>query len=107
MLFRSRAALGAELHGGGFRWADRAYVGAEVETTTRQTRLNPLDVPTAGYTLLNFSAGMTRPLLGRAARIDLSVRNAANVSYRSFLSRYKEFALDPGRNVVIRLSLGA
>jgi len=102
----ARAALGAELHGGGFRWADRAYVGAEVETTTRQTRLNPLDVPTAGYTLLNFSAGMTRPLLGRAARIDLSVRNAANVSYRSFLSRYKEFALDPGRNVVIRLSLG-
>src|SRR6266511_2320465 len=103
----ARAVLGVELHGTGFRLADRAYVGAEVETTTRQTRLNPLDVPTAGYTLLNFSAGMTRPLLGRAARIDLSVRNAANVSYRSFLSRYKEFALDPGRNVVIRLSLGA
>jgi hypothetical protein len=34
------------------------------------------------------------------------VRNATNVSYRSFLSRYKEFALDPGRNVVLRISLG-
>ena len=40
------------------------------------------------------------------ARVDLSIRNATNVSYRSFLSRYKEFALDPGRNVLIRLSLG-
>ena len=101
-----RGALGAELHGTGLGWADRAYVGAELEAVTRQTRLNPLDIPTAGYTLLHLSGGFERPLLGRMARVDLSIRNATNVSYRSFLSRYKEFALDPGRNVVIRLSLG-
>ncbi len=101
-----RGALGAEVHGTGLGWADRAYVGAELEAVTRQTRLNPLDIPTAGYTLLHLSGGFERPLLGRMARVDLSIRNATNVSYRSFLSRYKEFALDPGRNVVIRLSLG-
>jgi len=33
------------------------------------------------------------------------VRNVGNTAYRSFLSRYKEFALDPGRNLVLRLSL--
>jgi hypothetical protein len=38
--------------------------------------------------------------------VDIAVRNATNTSYRSFLSRYKEFALDPGRNVVVRASLG-
>ena len=102
----ARAALRAELHGTDLKWANRAYVGAEVEASTRQTRLNPLDVPTAGYTLLHLSGGFERPLLGRAARVDLAIHNATNVSYRSFLSRYKEFALDPGRNVVIRLSLG-
>src|SRR5438067_5569408 len=57
----ARVALGAELHRAGLGWADRAYAGAEVEVATRQTRLNPLDVPTGGYTLLNLSAGLTRP----------------------------------------------
>jgi len=102
----ARAALRAELHGTDLKWANRAYVGAEVEASTRQTRLNPLDVPTAGYTLLHLSGGFERPLLTRAARVDVAIHNATNVRYRSFLSRYKEFALDPGRNVVIRVSLG-
>ena len=103
----ARAAFGAELHhSGGDSWVNRAYAGAEIEVATRQTRLNPLDIPTGGYTLLNLSAGFERPLAGRACHVDLAVRNATNVSYRSFLSRYKEFALDPGRNVVLRISLG-
>ena len=102
----ARVALGAELHRIAFGWADRTYAGAEVEVTTRQTRLNPLDIPTGGHTLLNLSAGIVRPLFGRVCHVDITVRNATNVSYRSFLSRYKEFALDPGRNVVLRISLG-
>ena len=102
----ARLALGAELHRTGVGWAHRAYAGAEVEVATRQTRLNSLDIPTGGYTLLNLSAGLTRPMLGRIGRVDLAVQNVANVSYRSFLSRYKEFALDPGRNVVLRVSVG-
>src|SRR5437764_1087888 len=55
---RGRVALGAELHRAGMGWAARAYAGAEVEGATRQTRLNPLDVPTGAYTLLNLSAGL-------------------------------------------------
>ena len=101
-----RAALGAELRLASLRWADRARIGGEVELVTRQTRLNPLDVPTAGYGLLNLEAGIERPLLGRAGRVELSVRNATNVAYRSFLSRYKEFALDPGRSLIVRVSIG-
>jgi len=102
----ARAVFGAELHRSGLTWSDRAYAGVEVEVATRQTRLNPLDIPTGGYTLLNLSAGFARPVRGRPCRVDLAVRNATNVSYRSFLSRYKEFALNPGRNAVLRVSLG-
>src|SRR5207237_8098066 len=91
----ARAALGAEFHRSGLAWADRVYAGAEIEAVTRQTRLNPLDTPTAGYTLLNLSAGLVRPMLGRIGRVDLAVKNIADASYRSFLSRYQEFALDP------------
>ena len=32
------------------------------------------------------------------------VRNALDTRYRDFLSRYKAFALNPGRNIVVRLS---
>ena len=102
----ARAVFGAELHRSGLTWSDRAYAGVEVEVATRQTRLNPLDIPTGGYPLLNLSAGFARPVRGRPCRVDLAVRNATNVSYRSFLSRYKEFALNPGRNAVLRVSLG-
>jgi iron complex outermembrane recepter protein len=101
----ARVALGAELHSSALRWAERARLAVEGEFVTRQTRLNPLDVPTAGYAVLNVEAGLDRPLWGRALRIDFAVRNIGNTAYRSFLSRYKEFALDPGRNVVLRLSL--
>jgi outer membrane receptor protein involved in Fe transport len=102
----ARAALGAELHRTGLAWADRAYAGAEVAVATRQTRLNPLDIPTGGYALLSLSAGLVRPMLGRIGRVDIAVKNVTNVSYRSFLSRYKEFALNPGRDIVLRVSVG-
>jgi len=101
----ARLALGAELHSSALRWAERARLAVEGEFVTRQTRLNPLDVPTAGYAVINVEAGLDRPLWGRGMRIDFAVRNVGNTAYRGFLSRYKEFALDPGRNVVLRLSL--
>jgi len=98
-----RTSGGAEYH---FTraWADDAVIGGEVENVSRQTRPNPQDVVTAGYTLVNFNIGMNRQLFGRSARINLGIRNAANRKYRSFLNRYKEFALEPGRNLVLRIS---
>ena len=47
-----------------------------------------------------------RDVFGQVCHVGVAVKNATNVSYRSFLSRYKEFALNPGRNVVMRISLG-
>jgi hypothetical protein len=38
--------------------------------------------------------------------VDLQVRNALDTAYRSFLNRYKEFALDPGRSIVLRIATG-
>jgi iron complex outermembrane recepter protein len=85
-------------------WATSFFTGSEVEYVARQNRPNPDDFVTASYTLLNFDIGIERDFLGRGARLEVGVRNAADVRYRSFLSRYKEFALEPGRNIIIRLS---
>jgi outer membrane receptor protein involved in Fe transport len=107
-----RGALTVELHGR--LGPGRAYAGLETELVGRQTRLGTdsipgqaavtVDIPTAGYALFHLEAGLERRLAGRHTRFDVRVRNAANTRYRDFLNRYKEFALDAGRDVVIRLS---
>jgi len=88
----------------GFGWRDRFSV--DVDVYARPTRLNPLDIPTAGYALLHLGGGTDVRLFGRAMRLDIALRNALNQRYKSFLSRYKEFAFDPGRNLIVRLSSG-
>ena len=85
-------------------WANSFFAGGEVEYVAKQNRPNPQDFVTDSYTLLNFDLGVERNFLGRATRLEVGVRNAANVRYKNFLSRYKEFALEPGRNIIIRLS---
>ena len=88
----------------GIEWRDR--IGIDVEGYARQNRPNPLDTQTAGYTLVHVTGGSEVRLLGRVMRLDIALRNALNTRYRSFLSRYKTFALDPGRNLIVRLSTG-
>ena len=96
----ARGAVGVELHGGGRR------AGVEVEAVARQTRLDSLDIPTAGYALVHLDGGLVTAAFGRSWTLDLAVRNAANTRYRDFLSRYKEFALNPGRNITLRVATG-
>jgi len=98
--------VGAEFHRSHLSWADRFQVAAEVQAVAEQTRLDPLDVPTDGYALVNLRAGVEHPFLGRETRFDLGIHNLLDTEYRDFLSRYKAFALNPGRDVTIRLSMG-
>jgi len=85
-------------------WANSFFAGSEVEYVAKQNRPNPADFVTDAYTLVNFDVGVEKNLLGRSTRLEVGVRNAGNVRYNNFLSRYKEFALEPGRNIIIRLS---
>jgi len=88
----------------GFSWRDRLRL--DLDAYARQDRPNPLDIPTPGYALLHVGGGADVRLFGRPMRVDIALRNALNQRYRSFLSRYKEFAFDPGRNLIVRLSSG-
>ena len=55
------------------------------------------------YTLASVSAGAKLRVGVQTLRVDLQVRNLFDVSYRAFLSRYKAYADDPGRNVSVRV----
>lgn len=63
-------------------------------------------LPTAGYALLNAEFGTAGiNLLGRSADISISASNLLDRRYRDYLSRYRLFVNDPGRDVAIRLRL--
>jgi outer membrane receptor protein involved in Fe transport len=99
-----RTTLEAEVHSVKLGWAERAHAGVDVEISSKQTRLGPFDFPTDGYTLLGLDAGLARRFGARPLRFDVRVRNLTDKRYKSFLSRYKSFALDPGRNILPRIS---
>jgi len=97
-----RGTLGLQAHHG--RWLGVRNGTAEVDLVMvdQQHRPAALDVVTAGYALVNFDAGFDASLLHHELHVDLGIHNLANHSYRDFLSRYKTFALNPGRDFILR-----
>jgi iron complex outermembrane recepter protein len=102
-----RTILGAELDVGDAGALRAVRLGGDVEINQKQTRLNPEDLATGGYTLLNLDMSFEHSIRGQPGRFDILVRNALNTTYRDFLSRFKGFANGPGVNVIFKVSAGA
>ena len=83
---------------------NRPWLSVQGEQNWRQSRLDPRDVAPAGYSLLHFGAGGTVMAGGRVLIVDFAMRNALDTRFRSFMSRYKEFADGPGRMLVLRVT---
>jgi iron complex outermembrane receptor protein len=63
-------------------------------------------LPTAGYELVQASAGLhSLRVAGRPVDVALSVSNALNARYRDYLSRYRLFVNDAARDVVLRVRM--
>jgi iron complex outermembrane receptor protein len=103
-----RATYAVRFEGKGNDVVLSPYVSVGGESNARQTRLDPNDVAPAGYTLANVGAGVALATGPRMVHVDVSLRNAFDKKYQSFLSRYKFAAdplvLDPGRNLTVRVS---
>jgi iron complex outermembrane receptor protein len=99
-----RATYSVKLEGED-RWGfQHPYFSIGGESNARQTDLDPDDFAPDGYTLVHLGAGVALPIGERTVALDLQLRNALDQEYADFLSRYKTYALDPGRNFVVRLS---
>lgn len=81
--------------------ATNAWFELGVERNTTQTRRDPDDIATDGYTLTRLGLG------GEVAGLELTLQvdNLFDVRYRSFLSRYKAYADEMGRNVKAGMSV--
>lgn len=101
-----RATYSARLEGGDQGWLQRPYFSIGGESNARQTRLDLEDFAPEGYTLVHLAGGFAVPAGSANLALDLQLRNVFDKAYASFLSRYKTYALDPGRNFVVRVSTG-
>jgi len=79
------------------------YLDLSTRTAVAQNRVDLLETGTPGYTLTHLGLGGEVQTGSGPIRIDLSADNLFNVAYRDHLSRYREYALDPGRNVSLKI----
>jgi iron complex outermembrane receptor protein len=75
------------------------FVGMGAKLASRQDRLGEFEEPTAGYTLLDATAGYRFVAFGRAHSVTLRADNITDTVYRDHLSRIKELMPQPGRSI--------
>jgi iron complex outermembrane receptor protein len=81
------------------------YISVSCRITSSQYNVDPLETVTDGYTLFNASAGFEIVFSKLIASIDITGSNLFNVKYVDHLSRYKAYALNPGRNISLKLTV--
>lgn len=86
----------------------KPYIEATALFVAHQSRF-PAGVdytaPPPGYTLYSVAAGGVVEVLGTRLTLNIEVQNLLNTPYRDYLSRYRYFALDAGRNIILRFSI--
>jgi len=87
-------------------WLSDMSLHADVEAVARQDRF-PEGVdfapPPDGYTLVHVGASGTWTRGSVPVTFSLDINNLFDVSYRDYLSRFRYFIDDPGRNVSVRM----
>ncbi|MCB9013463.1 MAG: TonB-dependent receptor [Bacteroidales bacterium] len=84
----------------------KASISANLGIAFKQDKAAPDETPTAGYSLLDLSAGGFIKVKNQSVYIALSVNNIFDVKYVDHLSTLKEVNLfNPGRNFALTLRL--
>ena len=81
------------------------YIKFGAKIVSAQNNVDILESKTEGYTLLNAGIGFDLSLAGSLASVDLSVDNLADTKYVDHLSRYKGYAMNPGRSINLQINV--
>ncbi len=73
--------------------------GVEVKAVSPQNKIAPTETRTPGYVIFNLHLGLRLPMRSLAQEVNLNVENLTNRRYYDHLSRIKDFAPMPGRNI--------
>ncbi|MBS1491900.1 MAG: TonB-dependent receptor [Bacteroidetes bacterium] len=80
------------------------YFSFSTKIVSAQNQVNPLETSTDGYVLLKTGIGFDFVLSKSIASMDFSIDNLADTKYVDHLSRYKTYAMNPGRSFNLKLS---
>ena len=104
-----RLRLRARVHGERVGPLRHPYAEASGVLVRRQTRVQPgafeALAPPPGYALAEIRVGAEIAVFGQPATLSLGIQNVFDVRYRDYLSRFRTFADEPGRNAVVRMSV--
>lgn len=78
-------------------------IGAKIVAAAN--KIDPLESVTEGYTIFNAGLGFDFVLSKSIASIDFNVTNLTGKKYTDHLSRYKYYALNPGRSFNLKISV--
>jgi iron complex outermembrane recepter protein len=81
------------------------YFSIRTKIVATQDKVDPLETKTDGYTLFYFGIGFDFVMAKNIASVDFSVDNLFDTKYVDHLSRYKSFAMNPGRSFNLKVSM--
>ncbi|RPI19007.1 MAG: TonB-dependent receptor [Ignavibacteriae bacterium] len=81
------------------------YFRFTAKFVSAQNEIDPLESQTGGYSLLGLGAGLDFSIANSIASLNISVDNLLNTKYTDHLSRYKYFAMNPGRNINLQVTV--
>jgi len=100
-----RVRIGARLVGEHTWGINMPYCYVNATLVARQNRPGPFETASPPYTLVDAGVGGTLAAGSTDIALDLAVQNLLDRSYYDHLSRYKNFALNPGRNLSLKASV--
>ncbi|TGK12355.1 TonB-dependent receptor [Leptospira fletcheri] len=104
----NRARLGVRFTAAKFLGITNPYFSVNGTFVQSQYKVDKLETRTAGYNLYDIGFGGEIPGLtngSESATFDVAVLNVFNKEYVNNLSRYKDYALNPGTNVTFKTTI--
>jgi len=81
------------------------YITVSSKFVAAQNEVDPLEAPSKSYTLLGAGIGFDYILSSSVTSIDFSVTNLTNEKYTDHLSRYRYYAMNPGRSFNLKITV--
>lgn len=81
------------------------YFSIKAKIVAPQNNVDPFETTTNSYTLFNLGIGFDYVMSKMITSIDISVDNLFDIKYVDHLSRFKMYALDPGRSINLKVSV--
>ncbi len=101
----NRIKAGAKLTTASMSGILNPYFSFNVKAVSSQERVEEFETRTGGYTLFDIGVGGEIVVGSIRANVDLSAENLLDKAYTDHLNRYKTYALNPGRNIALKVSI--